>query len=175
MRWAVGCIGELAEHARLVESGVAGDSNTAQTGGTASDKGGELLHRLGRGHLVCGRLNPAELRLAAPARPAASLPSARLPPDAVDVLSAISRDAAAGDSGWVESSDALSGLGMTHQRAAQVFAAVGPLMVNAARKLEVSAHAEGTDRVERALSIGDSAGVVLAICDLIAVNSLCDE
>lgn len=175
MRWAAGCIGELAEHARLVESDVAGNSHASQPGGTASDKGGELLRRLGRRHLVCGRLNPAELRLAAPARPAVCLPSAQLPPGAVDVLSAISRDAAAGDSAWAESSEALSGLGMTHGRAAQVFATVGPLIVNAARKLEVSARAETIDQAERALSIGDSAGVVLAMCDLIAVNSLCDE
>jgi hypothetical protein len=175
MRWTVGCIAELADHGRLIESGAAGDWHAAQPGGATSGQGGEVLRRLGRQHLVCGRLNPAQLRLAAPIRSTARLPSARLPPGAVHALSAISRDAAGGDSAWAQSSDALSGLGMTRGRAAQVLAAVGPLIVRAARKLRVSPGAEMMDQVERVPSIGESAGFVLALCDLMAINSLCDE
>jgi hypothetical protein len=175
VRWAISCIGELAEHAHQLESGSGEYGQPVKRDKAVSLAGGELLRRLGGGHLVCGRLNPAALRSAALRSPEAWLPMARLRPGAVGVLSAISRDAAEGDPAWAASASALSGLGVTPGRAAQVFTSVGPLIGNAARNLEVTPCAELVDQADRAPAIEDSAGVVLAICDLIALNSLSVE
>lgn len=175
VRWAIGCIGELAEHARQLESGGGESWQSGNRDEAVSPPGGELLRRLGGGHLVCGRLNPAALRSAAPRSPEAWLPAARLRPGAVGVLSALSRDAAEGDPAWAASANALSGLGMTPGRAAQVFTSVGPLISNAVRNLKVTPCAELAGQADQAPAIGDSAGVVLAICDLIALNSLSAE
>jgi hypothetical protein len=174
MRWSVNCLGELAVYARAIEGGCAADDwPVAFPQEAASGVVDAFLHRMGDGHLVSGRLNPMELRLGMPH--GSSLPAARLQLGAVEVLAAISRDAVLESQAWPESVCALSQLGMSPERAAKIFTAVGPLIVDAARMLKVRPEPEMSDRAWRPSSIGDSAGVVLAICDLVAVGSLYDR